>query len=36
MTYLEFLTLFGSFTNLGQGKVSNSQTQPTCQRRVQL
>jgi len=27
MTYLEFLTLFGSFTNVGQENVSNSQTQ---------
>ena len=27
MTHLEFLTLFGSFTNVGQENVSNSQTQ---------
>jgi len=27
MTHLEFLTLFGSFTIVGQENVSNSQTQ---------
>jgi len=30
MTHLEFLTLFGSFTIVGQENVSNSQTQQIC------
>jgi len=32
MTHLEFLTLFGSFTTVGQESVSNSQPQPTSKR----